>query len=77
MHQLLLRFQFFGFLALDDGRGVIAGTVIGHPQSELRVKTRGILGQNGTKLLDRPVIRSGAELKYRFVVLFLEGRHTL
>ena len=77
MNELFLRAQFFGFVAFGNRSRVIAFSIMGHPEGELRLEMVRLVSEDIFQLADSGVVAAGAEVEHRVVVLILERRHNV
>ena len=75
--ELLVWFQFFGFMALLDGAGEVAFAVISHTEGELAIEMRRIFRQNALEFGNGAVEITLAEIEHGVVVSFLLRHSTL
>jgi len=76
MNELFARTQLFRLVAFGNGGFIIAFAIKSHAQGKLRVKVRGVSGQDRSKLGDSTVEVAAAEIEHRVIILFLQSHLT-
>lgn len=73
--ELVVGFEFFGFMAFGDGGGVIALGIIRAAEGELGVEIIRVLREDFAQLLNCAFDIAGAEFKHGVVELVLKAWH--
>lgn len=68
VNELLVRFEFFGFVSFGNGRGEVAFAIMGHAEGKLGIKVRGILREDLLEFGDGGVELPLREVEHGIVV---------